>query len=73
MNYFVQDLNISSEPAVVVEEPILTPPEMIELNPLPLSTMPTSKTKVHVLSVTDPDNISIRLTSWDPMPGKLLI
>ena len=45
--------------------------EMIELNPLPLSSMPTSKAKVHVLSATDPDNISIRLVSWDPLPDYL--
>lgn len=57
---------------VAVEEKTLVAPEIVDLKPLPLSSMPTSKSKVHVLSVTDPNNISIRLTSWDPMPGLLI-
>lgn len=43
----------------------------IKLNPLPLSGMPINKSKVHILSATDPSNISIRMVSWDPMPDYL--
>ncbi|KAI6176461.1 hypothetical protein M3Y97_00800600 [Aphelenchoides bicaudatus] len=67
----LKDLNISSEPASVVEEKPLVIPELIDLKPLGLSSMPTTKSKVHVLSVTDPENIMFRLNSWDPMPDYL--
>ncbi|CAD5215012.1 unnamed protein product [Bursaphelenchus okinawaensis] len=43
----------------------------VKLQPLPLSSMPQAKTKVHILAATDPSNISIRLCSWDPMPDYL--
>ncbi|CAD5220895.1 unnamed protein product [Bursaphelenchus xylophilus] len=43
----------------------------IKLKPLPLSGMPQCKTKVHILAATDPNNISIRLCAWDPMPDYL--
>jgi hypothetical protein len=59
------------EPIVEEETPRLISLEVIDLDPLPLSSMPTTKTKVHVLSVTDPENISIRLKSWDPLPDYL--
>ncbi|KAH7699660.1 tudor domain-containing protein, partial [Aphelenchoides avenae] len=47
------------------------PPPKVELQPWSPSSMPTSTTHVHILSATDPDNISFRLCSWDPMPDYL--
>lgn len=69
----MKDLNISDNSATSVEPPPPVMQETIDLEPLPLSSMPTpnSRSKVHVLSVTDPENLSIRLTSLDPMPDYL--
>jgi hypothetical protein len=33
--------------------------------------MPKSKAQIRILAATDPENISIRLCSWDPMPDYL--
>jgi len=65
----IKDLTISND--TTFEETPIAQQEIIDLKPLSLSTLPTSKTKVHVLSLTDPGNLSIRLTSWDPMPDYL--
>ncbi|KAI6220361.1 hypothetical protein M3Y99_01610400 [Aphelenchoides fujianensis] len=63
------------KPVVLPPEPVdlsaLTMAEPVDLKPLPLSAMPTGKSKVHILAATDPENISVRLCSWDPMPDYL--
>uniref|UniRef100_A0A914BW05 Tudor domain-containing protein n=1 Tax=Acrobeloides nanus TaxID=290746 RepID=A0A914BW05_9BILA len=41
------------------------------LSPFQISSMPVKETQVQIISVTDPDNINIRLCSWDPMPDYL--
>lgn len=34
------------------------------LSPFQISSMPVKETQVQIISVTDPDNINIRLCSW---------
>ncbi|KAI6214589.1 hypothetical protein M3Y94_00286300 [Aphelenchoides besseyi] len=58
-------------PPTEIEPVVLAPAQPVDLKPLPLSAMPTTKTKVHILAATDPENISVRLCSWDPMPDYL--
>lgn len=65
----VQVASIVREAFVADEEDIVE--QDVTLKALPLSGMPAGKTKVHILAATDPFDISVRLSSWDPMPDYL--